>query len=81
MTVVGVERAEELDEALAEITRVGSDSLLVSGEPMVYPNRSRVVGFAARAGLPTMYTIGEFVRDGGLIRPLAALSLSLSSLA
>jgi putative tryptophan/tyrosine transport system substrate-binding protein len=34
---------------------------------MLFTNRSRVVGFAARAGLPTIYTIGEFVRDGGLI--------------
>ena len=67
LTVVGVERAEDLDDAFAEITRVGSDSLLVSGEPMLYTNRSQVVEFAARTGLPTMYTIGEFVRDGGLI--------------
>jgi putative ABC transport system substrate-binding protein len=67
LKVVGVERAEDLEAAFSEITRVGSDALLVSGEPMLFTNRSRVVGFAARAGLPTIYTIGEFVRDGGLI--------------
>ena len=67
LTVVGVERAEDLDPAFATITRAGSDSLLVSGEPMLLTNRSRVMDFAARARLPTMYTLTEFVRDGGLI--------------
>jgi hypothetical protein len=64
LKVVGVERAEDLDDAFSESARGGSDALLVSGEPMLFTNRSRVVGFAARARLPTIYTIGEFVRDG-----------------
>ena len=34
---------------------------------MLYTHRSRVLEYAARARLPTMYTIGQFVRDGGLI--------------
>jgi putative tryptophan/tyrosine transport system substrate-binding protein len=67
LIVVGVERAEDLDEAFATITRARPDALLVSGEPMLYTNRSRVLDFAARMRLPTMYTIGQFVRDGGLI--------------
>jgi len=67
LAVVGVERAQDLDPAFATITRAGSDSLLVSGEPMLLTNRSRVVVFVARTRLPTMYTLTEFVRDGGLI--------------
>jgi putative ABC transport system substrate-binding protein len=67
LTVVGVERAEELDPAFAMIKQAGSDSLLVSGEPMLLTNRARVMNSAARARLPTMYTLTEFVRDGGLI--------------
>ena len=43
-----MERAEELDHAFSEITRVGSDALLVSGGPMLFTNRSRALGFAAR---------------------------------
>ena len=65
--VVGVERAEDLDPAFATITRAGSDSLLVFGEPMLITNRSHVIEFAARTRLPTMYMLTEFVRDGGLI--------------
>jgi putative ABC transport system substrate-binding protein len=67
LTVVGVEQAEDLDAAFATITRAASDSLLVSGEPMLYTNRFRVLEFAGGARLPAMYTIGQFVRDGGLI--------------
>jgi putative ABC transport system substrate-binding protein len=67
LTVVGVERADDLDPAFATITRAASDSLLVFGEPMLLTNRSRLVEFAARARLPTMHTLTEFVRDGGLI--------------
>ena len=65
--MVGVERAEDLNEAFATIKRASLDSLLVFGEPMLFTNRSRLFEFAGRMRLPTIYTIGEFVRHGGLI--------------
>ena len=67
LTIVGVERADDLDAAFATITRAASDSLLVFGEPMLFTNRLRLLEFAARTRLPTIYTLTEFVRDGGLI--------------
>jgi putative ABC transport system substrate-binding protein len=51
LMVVGVERAEDLDPAFATITRAGSDSLLVFGEPMLLTNRWRLFEFADRASL------------------------------
>ena len=66
LTVVGVDRAEDLDAAFATITRAGSDSLLVPAEPMLSLNRSRLLEFEAQTRLPTMY-IADLARAGGLI--------------
>jgi hypothetical protein len=43
LTVVRVERAADLDVALATIERAGADALYVFIEPMLYSNRSRLV--------------------------------------
>jgi putative ABC transport system substrate-binding protein len=47
LTVVRVERAADLDAALATIEQAGADALYVFVEPMLYSNRSRLVEFAA----------------------------------
>lgn len=67
LTVVGVERAEDLDAAFATIERASTDSLYVFMEPMLFANRSRLVEFAARARLPALYSHGDVARDGGLV--------------
>ena len=67
VTVIGVERAEELESAFAAIGRAGADSLFVAAEPMLYFNRARVLDFVARSRLPAIYNNGGFARDGGLI--------------
>jgi putative ABC transport system substrate-binding protein len=67
LTVVGVERVEDLDAAFATITRAGSDSLLVPADPMLYAYRSRLLEFEAQTRLPTMYGIADLAREGGLI--------------
>ena len=69
LTVVGVDRAEDLDAAFATITRAGSDSLLVPAEPMLSLNRSRLLEFEAQTRLPTMYGIADLAREGGQDRP------------
>jgi hypothetical protein len=42
-------------------------ALLVLGEPLILSNRETVIAFAARRRLPTLYNLGDFVRDGGLM--------------
>ena len=66
LTVVGVDRAEDLDAAFATITRAGSDSLFVPADPMLWVYRSRLLEFEAQTRLPTMY-IADLARAGGLI--------------
>src|SRR5215204_5518307 len=67
LTVVGVDRAEDLDAAFATITRAGSDALLVPADPMHWVNRSRLLGFEAQTRLPTIYGAADLAREGGLI--------------
>jgi putative tryptophan/tyrosine transport system substrate-binding protein len=67
LTVVEVERADDLDAAFARIKQADADSLYVFVEPMLFANRSRLLEFAAQTRLPTMYENGNVVRDGGLI--------------
>jgi putative tryptophan/tyrosine transport system substrate-binding protein len=67
LTVVGVDRAEDLDAAFATITRAGSDALLVPADPLHWVNRARLLGFEAQTRLPTIYGIADLARLGGLI--------------
>jgi putative ABC transport system substrate-binding protein len=67
LTVATVERAVDLDAALATIEQSGTDGLYVFVEPMLYSNREQLVEFASRKRLPTMYQNGDLVRGGGLI--------------
>jgi putative ABC transport system substrate-binding protein len=67
LTVVGVDRAEDLDAAFATITRAGSDSLLVPADPMHWGNRARLFEFEAQTRLPTMHGNAYLARVGGLI--------------
>jgi putative tryptophan/tyrosine transport system substrate-binding protein len=67
LTVVGVERAEDLADAFANIENAHADALYVFVEPLLFANRFRIMKFAASRRLPTMYQNGDIVRDGGLI--------------
>jgi putative tryptophan/tyrosine transport system substrate-binding protein len=79
--VVGVERVEEIDPALAGIEQARPDALLIFIEPMLHTNRSKLLAFAERARIPTMYQHGGVVRDGGLIgySPLFAAHYPLAA--
>jgi ABC-type uncharacterized transport system substrate-binding protein len=68
LSVVGVERAEDLDTAFDAIVKSGADSLLVAVEPMLFSNRARVIAFADQLRLPAVYLSGlNFARSGGLL--------------
>ena len=56
-----------LDTSLALMARDRVDAMMVSGEGAVYPNRARIIAFAAQHRLPAMYVHAQYVREGGLI--------------
>jgi putative tryptophan/tyrosine transport system substrate-binding protein len=58
---------EDFDTAFATATREHADALLVVNSQLVSANRQRIVDFAARSGLLSMYANRGFVQDGGLM--------------
>jgi putative tryptophan/tyrosine transport system substrate-binding protein len=57
----------EIDDALAKITRTVPDGLVVPGDPFFDSIAPRLVAFAAERRLPTIYGIGSYVTQGGLM--------------
>jgi len=70
---VGVRAAEELEGAFSMMIRERADALLVFPSPMLFVERRRIVGLAAKHRLPSMFTAREFAELGGLLAYGASL--------
>ena len=75
LVVVDVVAPQDFGPAFARIEQSQAEALLVGGEPLTLSNREAVIAFAARRRLPTLYTLGDFVRDGGLMSYSTNLNL------
>jgi putative ABC transport system substrate-binding protein len=65
---VEVRHVEDIDSALAALTKERANALILpGGNPVLYSSRSRIVEFAAKRRLPAMYANAEFVDAGGLM--------------
>jgi ABC-type uncharacterized transport system substrate-binding protein len=62
-----VRSADDLDKVFAAISRWRPDGLFVPGSPLLGVNRPRIVGFALKSRLPSMYQSRNFVDAGGLM--------------
>jgi putative ABC transport system substrate-binding protein len=63
-----VERLDDLVTAFAEVQKNRAEALIVSSSPLFYVHRTRLVEFAAKHRLPTIYHQSEFVvGSGGLM--------------
>jgi putative tryptophan/tyrosine transport system substrate-binding protein len=67
LVVVDVVARQDFEPAFARIEQSQAEALLVVGEPLILNNREAVIAFAAQRRLPALYTIGNMVRDGGLM--------------
>ena len=67
LLAVDVVARQDFEPAFARIEQSQAEALLVGGEPVTFSNRAAVIAFAARRRLPTLYTLEDFVRDGGLM--------------
>jgi ABC-type uncharacterized transport system, periplasmic component len=67
LVVVDVVARQDFEPAFARIEQSQAEALLVGATPLILSNREAVIAFAARRRLPTLYTLGDFVRDGGLM--------------
>jgi putative ABC transport system substrate-binding protein len=62
-----VRTPDELDKAIESATQGRVDGLLVLRNPLFYVLRKRIVTLAEKGRLPGMYSVGDFVEDGGLM--------------
>ncbi len=64
--VVGT-RLDELESALSAISRDSPDALFVESSTIINRHRARIIEFAAKRRLPTIYAWSRFVYAGGLM--------------
>src|SRR5262249_39553050 len=59
--------SDEIDVAFATIAREHAEALIVTGDPMFFLERARIVEFAASHKLPSIYQWHAFAAIGGLM--------------
>jgi ABC-type uncharacterized transport system substrate-binding protein len=62
-----VRAADGFEKVFAALNKQRPDGLYVSGGPLMAANRKRIVGFALKSRLPSMYYSTEAVEAGGLM--------------
>jgi putative tryptophan/tyrosine transport system substrate-binding protein len=65
--IVEVKGVSELERAFATISKVHPDALIMIADRFLLAERTRIVEFAEKRRLPTMYPYSEMVKDGGLM--------------
>jgi putative ABC transport system substrate-binding protein len=66
MPVFKASNEPDLDTTFAIIVQQQVGALVVASDPFFWSRRGKVVSLAARYGLPAIYYLPEFSRDGGL---------------
>ena len=64
---VEVRRAEDLEGAFQGALRDRADAVIGIGDTVLVFHRRRIVDFAAKNRLPAMYSLQEYMDDGGLM--------------
>ena len=62
-----VERPDDFVTAFAEVQKNRAEALIVSSSPLFYTHRTRLVEFATKHRLPTIYHQSEFVVGSGVL--------------
>ena len=62
-----VRDADDFEKVFAALNKERPDGLYVTGGPLMRANQKRIVGFALKSRLPSMYTSRESVDAGGLM--------------
>jgi putative tryptophan/tyrosine transport system substrate-binding protein len=67
MLLFSVSNPIDFDESFARAEGAGAGALIVNSDALFQNNRQKVIALAAHHKLPAMYSIAEYVADGGLI--------------
>jgi putative tryptophan/tyrosine transport system substrate-binding protein len=65
--ILNASSEQELDAAFASLAKLGVGALLVGSDPFFNSRRSYLVSLAARARVPAIYELREYVVAGGLM--------------
>jgi putative ABC transport system substrate-binding protein len=64
---IDVRNADDSERAITDFARTANGGLIVTSSPEALVHRNLIITLAARHGLPTVYFLRNFVKDGGLI--------------
>ena len=67
LIVLDVGSDTEIENAFGALVQRGAGAALIGSGPFLTSHRQQLVALAARSRLPTMYSLREFVADGGLV--------------
>jgi len=67
LSFISVQKPEEIDPAIAALTRARAQALYVMEAPVIYTQRMRLLYLLSKARIPAIYPARQFVDDGGLI--------------
>jgi putative tryptophan/tyrosine transport system substrate-binding protein len=67
LSIFDVSSDGDIENAFAALVQRGAGAALIGTGPFLTSHRQQLVALAARSKLPTMYSLREFVADGGLI--------------
>jgi putative ABC transport system substrate-binding protein len=62
-----VRSREDIDAAFATVTRAHVGALIIQTDPLVVGQTAQIVSLASASGIPTVYSLREFVDAGGLV--------------
>jgi putative ABC transport system substrate-binding protein len=67
LAVLDASTESEIDAAFVGLVRHKVDALLINTDPFLLGQREQIVQLAARANVPAMYFLSDFVDAGGLM--------------
>ena len=74
LIIFDVKSERDSDAAFATATQRGAGALLVGTGAFTNSHRKRLIAMAARHAIPAMYSLREYVTDGGLISYAASIT-------
>jgi len=74
LIIFDLESDRDIEPAFAAATQRGAGALLVSAGAFTNSHRERLIAMAARHAIPAMYSLREYVTDGGLISYAASIT-------
>jgi putative ABC transport system substrate-binding protein len=67
LVVAPVEGPREIEDVVTTLAKEPNGGLIVVSNPLILLHRKLIIEMAARHRLPAVYSLAEYIRDGGLM--------------